>query len=209
MKDVPASRVEILLFALTLARLGFIPAIVASFLTLPAVTALAVGLFIVVDLFDGILARRLNSDTPLRRSVDSIVDRLTIDTCLIAAGLAGALPLPILFALLVRDAYLALLCGNMVRQRRVAIKADWLYRSLNLCVAAWALAAPFVSSAAAGVLALALLAFSLVVAADLTIQVAKVLAAPSAVRDTVIGAGELRRTEIGGVASLRRPSLTR
>lgn len=36
------------------------------------------GLFLLADHFDGAIARRLNADTPLRRSVDAITDRISV-----------------------------------------------------------------------------------------------------------------------------------
>lgn len=183
-----------LLMAFTVARLALVPLILVTFTRSPGLTSIVIALFVATDVYDGVLARRHGEDGPARRALDSAVDRLTIDSCLIGACIAGVLPPAILLGLLARDAYLALICSRMMRTRRVAIKADWLYRALNLSVAGWALLVPFVSAAAATALALLLLAFSLVVAIDLTLLVKKVLSAPPAVRDTVIGAGALRGT---------------
>jgi phosphatidylglycerophosphate synthase len=140
-------------------------------------------LFIVADVYDGVLARRRDADGPARRALDSIVDRLAIDACLIGACASGMLPLPLLCGFLARDVYLALLCRRMVRERRVAIKADWLYRSLNLAVAAWGMTAPFVFAEGRVALGAALLAFSLLVARDLNRAVRLVLSAPPRLRN--------------------------
>jgi hypothetical protein len=111
------------------------------------------------------------------------------------------MPLPILCALLARDAYLALLCRRMMSERQVAIKADWLYRSLNLAVAAWAIAIPFVSADLRVGLALILLIYSLVVALDLAHGVRTVLNAPPRLRDVVVDAGWLRNAAQAGSAT--------
>ena len=178
---------------LTLGRLVFVPIIIASFMVSPLVTTAALLLFVITDVYDGRIARSLDADGPGRRALDSIVDRVSIDACLIGAWFSGALPLPILCALLIRDLYLGLICRGMMSLRQVAIKADWLYRSLNLCVAAWAIATPFLSANAKTGSALVLLGFSLIVAFDLTRSVRMVLSAPPSMRNVVVDAGWLRR----------------
>jgi phosphatidylglycerophosphate synthase len=180
------------MFAVTVSRLALVPAIIASFMVSPALTTFALLLFIAADVLDGVLARRYDADGPARRALDSIIDRVAIDACLVGAWLSGALPLAILCLLLVRDLYLAYLCRKMIMLRGVAIKADWLYRSLNIAVAVWAISAPFVSEEVRGTLAVALLGFSVVVAYDLHRLVKVVLGAPHGLRNTVVDAGWLR-----------------
>jgi phosphatidylglycerophosphate synthase len=184
-----------LLLGFTVGRLALIPGVIVSFLaSSPAPTTALLLLFIAADVLDGVLARRLEADGPSRRALDSIVDRVAIDACLVAAWASGAMPLLILCGLLARDLYLAILCQRMISEREVAIKADWLYRSLNLGIAGWALLAPFVSQGVRTALAAALLAFSLIVARDLKSSVAKVLAGPADLRNLVVDAGWLRQT---------------
>lgn len=190
---ISLASVETGLTFLTVGRLLFVPVIIASFTVSALVTTLALLLFIAADVYDGVVARRLDADGPGRRALDSIVDRLAIDACLIGAYFSGAMPLLILCALLARDAYLALLCWRMMSQRQVAIKADWLYRLLNLAVAAWAIMSPFVSADLRVGLALLLLAYSLIVASDLARGVRAVLNSPPQLHDVVIDAGWLRR----------------
>jgi len=188
--------VETGLAVLTVGRLLFVPIVIASFTISAAMTTAALLLFIAADVYDGVVARRLDADGPGRRALDSIVDRVAIDACLIGAYVSGAMPLLILCALLARDAYLAVLCRRMMLQRQVAIKADWLYRSLNLGIAGWAIMCPFVSTDLRTGLALLLLAFSLVVAFDLVRGVRIVLNAPPRLRNVVVDAGWLRRNPI-------------
>lgn len=186
-------RIEGRLAVLTLARLAIVPVFVAAFLAeRPPITAASLALFIVADVFDGVEARRRGGEGPYRRALDSGVDRIGIDAFLIAAGVGGAMPLVLVILLLVRDAYCAAICAAMMRRRTVAIKADWMYRSLNLSLAGWAVTAPFVSQAARTAAAAAFLVASLAVAYDLTRGVRRVLAAPAEVHDRVIPAGQLR-----------------
>lgn len=180
------------LIALTVARLAFIPLLIASFMMAPVVTTAALVAFVGLDVYDGVLARRLGADGLRRRALDSTVDRVAIDGCLIGAWAVGALPTLLLVALLARDAYCAVICARMMSHRRTAIKADWLYRSLNLSVAAWAIAAPFAGATGRTVAAVAVLLFSLVVAADLTKLVRAVLHAPAHVHHTVVAAATAR-----------------
>lgn len=186
-------KADLVLAALTLSRLALIPVIALSFMKLPALTIGAVVLFVIADVADGMLARNLRADGPYRRALDSTVDRIGIDAGIVGAYLAGILPGYLLIALLARDAYCALLCARMVHRRGIAIKADWLYRLLNACVAIGAIAAPFLSQRLWVALAGVLLLFSIAVAADLTRLVRRVEASPSAVRNAVLPAGALRR----------------
>jgi phosphatidylglycerophosphate synthase len=178
--------------AVTLARLSAIPVILLTFLAQPVITTAAIAIFVIADVYDGVLARRRRRDDAMRRALDSAVDRVAIDVCFAGAYVAGALPLPLLLAFLARDIFLTALCAYVVHARRVIVKADWLYRALNLSVAAWAVAAPIVGSSARMWLAVALLAFSLVVARDLLRAVRSILASPPSVRDLVLDAGALR-----------------
>ncbi len=186
-------RPQRLLLATTVGRLLLVPILIAAFMKQPIITMAALALFIVTDIYDGVLARTYRADDTSRRALDSMVDRVAIDSCLVSACLVGVLPLPLLCGFVVRDIYLAVLCGHMMRERKVAIKADWLYRSLNLSVAAWAVAAPFVSANTRVLLAFFLLVFSMLVAADLTLLVKRVLAGPRTLRDSVLNATDLRQ----------------
>jgi phosphatidylglycerophosphate synthase len=190
------SRADAALVAFTLARLVLVPIMIMSFFVAPALMTAALGLFIFMDVYDGVLARRYDADGPTRRAVDSIVDRIGIDGVLIAAYFAGALPAVFLGAFLARDAYCAIACAVMVSKRKVAIKADWVYRALNLSVAAWAVSAPFVSGSARNAFAAVVLAASALVVVDLTRSVRKVISAPAQIVDTVVRAGSLRRSAV-------------
>jgi phosphatidylglycerophosphate synthase len=187
------STVDLRLAALTIGRLSLIPVILFSFMKSPVVTMSAIVLFVVADIFDGVLARDRDADGPSRRGLDSFVDRVGIDACMVGAYFAGTLPGLLLLALLARDAYCAVICARMMYRRSVAIKADWLYRALNLCVATGAIAAPFLSNSLWTTLAGVFLLLSIVVAIDLTRSVRLVEGSTPNVRNTVLAAGALRR----------------
>lgn len=184
---------DLTLSALTLARVSLVPVIILSFMEIPALTICAVALFVAADVFDGILARNRGADGPSRRALDSTVDRIGIDAGIVGAYIAGILPAPLLVALLARDAYCALICARMMYRRRIAIKADWLYRALNLSVALGAIAAPFVPQSLWVSLAGLMLLLSVAVAVDLTRSVRRVEASSRDLRDTVLSASALRR----------------
>lgn len=186
-------KIDVALLAFTLVRLAFVPLILLSFMKIPLVTTLAIVGFVAADIYDGVLARRHDSDGPRRRALDSVVDRIGIDAGILGAFVTGLLPLPLFLALITRDLYCAVICARMVHRRGVAIKADWVYRSLNGCIAIGAMAAPFLSPSLWVGLASGLLVAAVVVAVDLTRLVRSVEAAPPAVRNVVISAAESRR----------------
>jgi phosphatidylglycerophosphate synthase len=180
------------LLLLTLGRLAFVPAIIVALSISPLLTFALLAAFVGLDLYDGVLARELDADDPIRRALDSIVDRLSIWPVYIAASLMGMLPLVFVALMVARDLYCAALCGRMVRQKGIAIRADWLYRSLNLMLAAWIVAAPLLSSTARLGSFAFVLAFSLLVAADLRRSVLRVMRMPTIGTPAVISASGLR-----------------
>lgn len=182
-----------MLTVLTTARLVLVPVLIATFMVHPGVTTVFLVLFMAADLYDGVLARQLSADGPQRRAMDSIVDRIAIDSCLVAAFIYGALPAILLFGFLARDFYCAVLCARMMRQRRVAIKADVVYRGLNFSIAVWALSAPFVSAGARTAFAAVVFVASIAVAFDLTRSVRIVLNARPELSHQVIDADLLRK----------------
>lgn len=179
--------------AFTLTRLLLVPGIALAFMHSALLTSCLLVAFMVADLGDGVIARRLGVEDVTRRALDSVVDRIAIDSCLLAAMLAGAMPVPIGAALLLRDAYCGLLCARMVHRVGIAIKADIAYRALNGSVAAWALAAPFVGDAVRAWLALGILVAAIVVAVDLTRCVTSVSRTGAVGRGAVVPASVARR----------------
>jgi phosphatidylglycerophosphate synthase len=181
------------LASLTLGRLVFIPPLV-FFICSGAQFAAAgfLAAFLVADHLDGVIARRVNADGPTRRALDSISDRIAIWSVYATMVALTYAALPIVLILAARDLYCARLCYRVMRSRLVAIGADWPYRVLSALLAAWVIAAPTMAgsarTASLGLVAL----FSVVVAIDLRLAVARVLAMPGAIKATVIHAGTLR-----------------
>jgi phosphatidylglycerophosphate synthase len=181
------------LASLTLGRLVLIPPVIV-FIDLGAHLAAIVSLsaFLVVDYYDGTLARRRSADGPTRRALDSTSDRIAIWAVFIAMTALSYAALPLVLVLGVRDVYCAYSCHRVMRNRFVAIGADWPYRCLNALLAAWVMAAPALStSARAGALG-ALCVLSVLVALDLRTAIKRVEAMPTAVTSTVIPAGDVR-----------------
>jgi phosphatidylglycerophosphate synthase len=180
------------LAAFTTARLLLVPMMIATFAVDQVLFTAALCAFMAADLFDGILARRLDADGPDRRALDSIVDRLAIDACLVAACIQGSLEPALLAGFLARDLVLGAVCASLMHQRRVAIKADIVYRGLGFSFAVWAVAAPLLSSGARTALATAILVGALGVAGDLIRSAVYILRSDESVRDRVIPAGAVR-----------------
>lgn len=191
------------LAAFTIMRLGLIPPVIATFMVRPTLTILFLSAFMVADLYDGVLARKLDADGPERRAADSVVDRVAIDSCLIGAWAAGSMPGLVLLGLLARDLYCSGLCVWMFTRRRAAIKVDLLYRGLSFLIAVWALTAPFVSQSVRSVSAIALLGLAIVVAADLTKAVRRVVRSTEDVAGQAIPVGELRSEHKGDLRPFR------
>jgi phosphatidylglycerophosphate synthase len=190
---IPATRrASTALAAFTAFRLALIPGVIATFMSRPEVTAACLGAFMVADLYDGILARKFDADGPARRALDSTIDRVAIDACLIGAWGAGAMPALVVIGFLVRDLYCSLLSTWMFLRQRAAINADLPYRGLSFLIAVWALAAPFVTQGTRTSTAIVLLALSGAVAVDLTFGVRQVLGSPHDLAGRVIPAGALR-----------------
>lgn len=179
--------------AVTLARLLLVPPIIVTFMADAWVSMACLAVFMVADLSDGVIARLLDQDDVNRRAIDSVVDRLAIDACLIGATAKGVLPLPFLIAFLARDAYCSTICVRMVRRVGVVVKADLAYRGLNFSIAVWALLVPFISPSLRVGLAATILLASLLIAADLTRCVRVVLARGPSPGATVLAPRDLRR----------------
>ncbi len=191
----------------TLARLLLVPAMAVTFMVDPAVTTAFLIAYMFADLLDGVVARRLSADGVQRVVLDSIVDRIAIDACLVAAWLVGALPGVLLVGFLARDVYLMVICRRMVREHGVAIKADIIYRGLSFTIAVWAAMAPFVSQPVRTVFATVILAAALGVAADLSRLVRAVRNAPLSLHDRVVPAYVLRRSLASVATQEVRPAL--
>jgi phosphatidylglycerophosphate synthase len=181
------------LLVLTLGRLLLMPLIIGSFDHLPAVTTAALALFIAADLYDGVAARRLRADGTARRTLDTLVDRVSIWSGYIVVTAEGYLSVWLLVVFGVRELYAGYWCQRLLRERDVVIRADWMYRGLNLSLAGWVVAAPFLDQAGRNALFCVVLGVAAIVAMDVSRSLRLVLSMPRSVRSAVIPAGELRR----------------
>jgi phosphatidylglycerophosphate synthase len=180
------------LLAWTLGRLCLVPIVIAAFIISPFLCALTLAAFVAADLYDGVVARELEADDPTRRALDSIVDRVSVWAVYLAVCVTGYLPAELLGLLFARDLYCAIWCYRMMRAQGVAIKADWLHRSLNLALAGWVAVASLLSEPPRSALFIVILVFAAFVAVDLRRCVGKVLGAPDLFRDMVVPARRLR-----------------
>jgi phosphatidylglycerophosphate synthase len=185
--DIPA-----ILMVWTLGRLLLIPMILVGFVLSPSLCAMALIAFIGADIYDGVLARGLNADGVGRRVLDSLIDRASVWTVLVILSVMGYLNPVLLGLLMARDVYCAWWCYRMLRRQRVAIKADWLHRCLNLAIAAWVISATMTSDLQRSVTFVLVLIFSIFVAVDLRSCVRRVLEDPRTSWGKVVPARSLR-----------------
>ncbi len=189
---------------LTVGRLALVPPMILSVDGPTAVMAVLLTVFVVADQLDGVVARRFDADDPARRTLDSIIDRVAIWAVYSASVLAGLLPVALLLLLVARDTYCAYQCGRIIAGPGIAIKADWLYRGLNLTLAGWILAAPHTGADLRQALFGLILVAAVAVAVDLTRSVSWVLDRSGQFSSQVISATQLRcmrRIDKGSVAS--------
>jgi phosphatidylglycerophosphate synthase len=180
------------LLAITLGRLALVPVMIVSFDVTPAITISALAVFIAIDLYDGVLARRLDADDTARRTLDTVVDRLSIWPGYLVVTIEGYLSFALLALFAVREIYTGYWCRRLLVERDVVIRADWMCRGLNLMLAGWVIAAPFASATARDSLFVAVLVVAVVVAVDVAGSLRSVLCMPEQVRSRVIPAAELR-----------------
>lgn len=128
-------------YLLTIGRLLFVPALVWS--ARPETMAVFFWLlfaFVLIDIFDGVVARRLQAETSLRRLLDGVVDKLSIH--IVALFVCFSLPasIPFWVFMLARDVAQAAVGYAVLRKCRiVAAGAKW-HRAFTISVAGWGLA---------------------------------------------------------------------
>ena len=127
----------------------FVPIIIVSFDRAPLVTTLALAIFIAADLYDGVLARELDADDTAQRTLDTAVDRLSISTLSASRSPSGA-SCRSGFARDLRGArgriYRLLVPARAPRARRRHSRATGCTADLNLMLAGWVIAAPYLRS---------------------------------------------------------------
>jgi phosphatidylglycerophosphate synthase len=180
--------------ALTVGRLIFIPPLLFFIFQKEHLAAAAVlGAFLVADHYDGVFARASNVEGPTRRMLDSGTDRIAIWTVYAAMAALSYAVVPLVLALAARDLYCAWCCRQIMRERFVAVGADWPYRGLSALLAFWVMAAPELSATARTSSLCILTGCSLLLAVDLRLAVRRVQTLPNSVSSVVISATVLRQ----------------
>jgi phosphatidylglycerophosphate synthase len=176
--------------AFTVARLAFVPLIILSLGRNPLLLAGLLLAFICADLYDGVLARHYEVDDAARRALDSVIDRAATWPVFVAMALLHYCPVWCVAALITRDLYCGWLCRSII-VRRVAVRADWLYRSFNLLLALWVFLVSSFTAWWLPVLIAPVLGFGLIVALDLR-RACNIINGDPSFADTVISASVLR-----------------
>lgn len=94
------------------------------------------GLFAVIDLFDGVIARKLGTETGFRRILDVVVDRIVIALALIALAAEGYCAVWWVAVIVARDVAQGMVSGSFtVRHQSVLVGPHW-HMSYGLSVLA-------------------------------------------------------------------------
>jgi phosphatidylglycerophosphate synthase len=112
---------------------------------MPALTIALLAIFVLVDYFDGVIARRTEDDGVGRRLLDTTVDRVSIHALLAVALVVGLLPLWLWVLFVARELVASRLLGRMLTRHGLVIRADSLYRGFNLSIATWGALAAYLS----------------------------------------------------------------
>jgi len=128
MADVPADRLLTLPNLLTLSRLPLSAVLFACIAYEQWLAALLVfGLAALTDWLDGLLARRLNQQSAIGRSLDPLVDKvLTGGAFIYLLGVPGALLLPWMVTVVIGRELLITGIRGIMEAQGVKFGADWL-----------------------------------------------------------------------------------
>lgn len=125
-------------YAITIGRLALAAAAIGMILLDQGLWAVgAIVCFVVIDIYDGEIARRHGLETGTRRFLDGAVDKASIHA--VAAVVCLTIDMAMMFwvALIIRDVAQAAVGGWILwRHRVIAAGAKW-HRSYTLAVAAW------------------------------------------------------------------------
>ncbi|MFV0434096.1 MAG: CDP-alcohol phosphatidyltransferase family protein [Leucobacter sp.] len=123
---------------LTFGRIPLVVGMAVAFmLGAPWVSVAFLSIFVVADIFDGDVARKLNLETSLRRLADGVIDRLSVHFVLgIVAVSVELLWIP--WALLaIRDAFQALIGLRVLREKRIVVAGAKWHRVYTVAIALW------------------------------------------------------------------------
>jgi phosphatidylglycerophosphate synthase len=157
-------------YAMTVGRLALaVLAVIAVLNGLPWTAFGLIVAFVIIDIYDGVVARAYEMETGLRRGLDGTVDKISIH--LVAAFICTTLPggVWIWLAVLVRDLIQAAVGLVVLRRLRVvAAGAKW-HRAFTLLIALWG-AAAIVTASTVWALAAPMLLIGLLTLVDYTRQ---------------------------------------
>lgn len=153
-------------YAITVGRLALAGLAIWMILHGQGVLAvLVIAVFVVIDIYDGVIARSQGLENGTRRFLDGAVDKASVHmvAAVVCLSVDGALIFWV--ALIVRDVAQAVIGGwILARHRVIAAGAKW-HRSYTLAVAAWG-AAMIISGEPFTFLAVVALALGVVTLAD-------------------------------------------
>lgn len=86
------------------------------------------------DWVDGFLARRLGQVSKLGKALDPVADRLMIASAVVAGLIAGIVPPAIGWALIAREAYMAVVTLTMIARGRGVLEVRWLGKLATFAV---------------------------------------------------------------------------
>ena len=122
---------------LTMIRLLLIPVFVVVFFRTPhdrnKIAALVIfAVASITDMFDGMLARKLNQITDFGKLFDPLADKLMVLTALFCQGLAGVFPWPAILIVLEKELYMV--CGSFfMLSRGVVVSANYFGKAATVC----------------------------------------------------------------------------
>lgn len=122
----------------TLLRLPIAAGIAAAYLA--GQHELAVGLlvaFVILDIFDGVIARRVHGETPERRAADSFVDKVSVHGVAIAVLWIEPAILPFWLPLLARDLFQSLVAFRTLKMTGLIVTGAGWHVTYTLAWAAW------------------------------------------------------------------------
>jgi phosphatidylglycerophosphate synthase len=132
---VRAQGIEIALLGLTASRLLLVVPLIWGIANNPLLAAAALLVLIIVDVVDGAVARAFDVETPLRRLVDSTVDKISIHSASIAVVILEPTLLALYLPLALRDALLSTGSLWCLARRHILIAGGPQHRAASLSYA--------------------------------------------------------------------------
>lgn len=118
---------------LTMIRLILIPVFVVLFVNGQEKASLAVfAVASITDMFDGMLARRLNQITDFGKLFDPLADKLMVLTAMICQGCAGVFPWTAIIIVGVKE-LLMVIGGLFMLSRNVVVYSNYIGKAAQVC----------------------------------------------------------------------------